>query len=355
MTDDDPENNSVRVSDEETLNLLVHEEYLEPVVREERRRVEVRKTIRTEPAEVSVMAFTERATVRRHRVEREVDEVPEPYWKDNTYVIPVVEEELVVTRRLVVREEVHITRTSGTEQVTIPGTVRREVIDIDDLDDSDALTDPVVGEASPTETDEASTADSSASDDRVENDVAPDVAAESDISDHEGVNSVQLNGIDHNGSSVDGAEQYHAALNGAVVAGDHDLADGDTEPGDVAAGDSGPGDVEPGEPGHLNGDTYADVALEPHDLAADAETEVGTVGDDLAALPIPSSSDMVSPETFDDDLWSLRPDIDGIAAAHVERESSGGDHRVDERGGHFDEAVADDDPTPQRGRHRRPN
>ena len=355
MTDDDPENDSARVSDEETLNLLVHEEYLEPVVREERRRVEVRKTIRTEPAEVSVMAFTERATVRRHRVEREVDEVPEPYWKDNTYVIPVVEEELVVTRRLVVREEVHITRTSGTEQVTIPGTVRREVIDIDELDDADVLTDAPVGETSPTETDESSPAETAAGDDRVESEVALNGDVQSDISDHDAANSAQLNGIDHNGSSVDGVEQYHAALNGVELAGDHDVDDGGTEPGEVAAGDSGPGDVEPDEPGHLNGDTYAGDALEPRELAADAETEVGTVADDLAALPIPSSSDMVSPETFDDDLWSLRPDIDGIAAAHVERESSGGDHRVDERGGHFDEAVADDDPTPQRGRHRRPN
>lgn len=124
-------------SENETLHLLVHEEYLEPVVREERRRVEVRKTVHSEPAEVSVMAFTEHATVRRHRVDREVESVPEPYWDDNTYVIPVVEEELVVTRRLVVREEVHITRTGESEQVTIPGTVRREVIDINGPVDTD--------------------------------------------------------------------------------------------------------------------------------------------------------------------------------------------------------------------------
>ena len=62
--------------------------------------------------------------VERIAVDRVVEEVPEPRREGDTLIVSVVEERLVVEKRLFVVEELRITRTSTTEHVAIPETVR---------------------------------------------------------------------------------------------------------------------------------------------------------------------------------------------------------------------------------------
>ena len=96
---------------------------------------QVRTSVVTENEEISVPVSREFVEVDRVVVDdREVDEVPAPYWDGDTFVVPVVEEEIVVVKRLVVREEVRVTRHRRTKNVVVDGEVRRQRVDVVQVD-----------------------------------------------------------------------------------------------------------------------------------------------------------------------------------------------------------------------------
>ena len=63
-------------------------------------------------------------SVERVSVERAVSQAPEPRQEGDTLIVSVVEERLVVEKRLFVIEELRITRTSTTEHVSQTEMVR---------------------------------------------------------------------------------------------------------------------------------------------------------------------------------------------------------------------------------------
>jgi len=64
--------------------------------------------------------------VTRVPVDREIETVPEIRTEGDVTIVPVVEEVLVVTKRLVLKEEVHITRRQSSQAVEVPVTLRRQ-------------------------------------------------------------------------------------------------------------------------------------------------------------------------------------------------------------------------------------
>jgi uncharacterized protein (TIGR02271 family) len=117
------------------VTLQLHEEVLEPVRREvERGVVRVHKRVETVPSTINVEAAHEEVEIERVPVDRQVETAPEPWQDGDTTVIPIIEEVLVVEKRLVVKEEVRITRRRVTEEVPITDMVRREVIEIDGVE-----------------------------------------------------------------------------------------------------------------------------------------------------------------------------------------------------------------------------
>ena len=88
---------------------------------------EVRVTTSTEEHDVQIEDEIERGNlhVERIAVERAVMQAPEPRQDGDTLIVSIIEERLVVEKRLFVIEELRITRTTTTERVTIPETVRR--------------------------------------------------------------------------------------------------------------------------------------------------------------------------------------------------------------------------------------
>ena len=125
----------------ERLLIERHEEVLEPVVREvERGTLRIHKRVEAVPSEVMVEATHDEVVVERVPVDRQVDAAPAPWQDGDTLVIPVVEEILVVEKRLVVREEVRITRRKVTESVPVQETVRREVVEIEEPNLADDVT-----------------------------------------------------------------------------------------------------------------------------------------------------------------------------------------------------------------------
>ena len=68
----------------------------------------------------------EKVEVTRVPIDREIDRAPEIRTEDGVTVIPVVEEILVVEKRLVLKEELHVRRQDTPENVEVPVTVRRQ-------------------------------------------------------------------------------------------------------------------------------------------------------------------------------------------------------------------------------------
>lgn len=111
-----------------------------PIVQEEAHLIKragatERVTVRTVPEEHQVVLRDqiERAQVEVTRVpvNREVAEAPPIRTEGDLTVVPVLEERVVVEKRLFLVEELHLRRITVTEQVEIPATVRRMRVEID--------------------------------------------------------------------------------------------------------------------------------------------------------------------------------------------------------------------------------
>jgi uncharacterized protein (TIGR02271 family) len=89
----------------------------------------VRKTVRTERERMEVPTKREEVTVDRVPVEGETSEAQ---IGDDEVSIPVTEEEVVVEKRPVAKEEIRIRKDVVEDTEVVEEDVRREEIDIDD-------------------------------------------------------------------------------------------------------------------------------------------------------------------------------------------------------------------------------
>jgi uncharacterized protein (TIGR02271 family) len=69
---------------------------------------------------------SERLQVNRVPINRDVQAAPEVRTEGDVLIIPVIEEVLVVEKRLVLKEELHVRRLFSEENVEIPVTVRKQ-------------------------------------------------------------------------------------------------------------------------------------------------------------------------------------------------------------------------------------
>lgn len=115
-----------------------------PVVEEElhvgKRQVETdRVRVRTRVDERQVMIEEEletgRLDIRHVPVDREVEAAPPNRWDGDTLIVPLVEERLVVEKRLFVTEELHIRRVAERQDVRIPTSVRAMRAEVERADD----------------------------------------------------------------------------------------------------------------------------------------------------------------------------------------------------------------------------
>lgn len=98
-------------------------------------RVRVVVATRTQDEPVTAELRGETVEVSRVPVDREVGSVPEVRIEGDVTIIPVIEEVVVIERRLVLREEVHLRRVASVETVTTSVPLRRQhvVIERDDV------------------------------------------------------------------------------------------------------------------------------------------------------------------------------------------------------------------------------
>jgi len=94
--------------------------------------IEIRTEIEDIPARLEVDAYREEVLVEHESVGLVVSEREEPWEEDGTLIIPVYEEQLVVTKRLVLRERMHVRRVGTTERQLFQDTLRRERLVVED-------------------------------------------------------------------------------------------------------------------------------------------------------------------------------------------------------------------------------
>jgi uncharacterized protein (TIGR02271 family) len=117
--------------EEEELRVQRLEEELRAGTRErEAGRVNVRKRVRTERERVRVPVRREQVRVERVPVERR--EVSEVEIGEDEFVVPFMEEEVVVEKRPVVKEEIRLRKEIVEDEEVVERDVRKEEIDIDD-------------------------------------------------------------------------------------------------------------------------------------------------------------------------------------------------------------------------------
>jgi uncharacterized protein (TIGR02271 family) len=117
--------------DERTLEL--REEEL--VARKELRdmgEVTVRTQVDEVPGRLEVDALREEVEIEREPVSEVVSERGQPWEEDGVLVVPVYEEQLVVSKRLVLKERIRIRRVRTTDRRLFEDMLRRERLVVDD-------------------------------------------------------------------------------------------------------------------------------------------------------------------------------------------------------------------------------
>lgn len=112
----------------------IREEVLVPTPRPiEIGQVRLHKRVEEVPSETIADLQHDEVTVERVPIGRPIDAVPAPRNEGETLIIPVIEEVLVTEKRLMLREEIRVTRRRVAERVPVQGTVRREVVEFEEV------------------------------------------------------------------------------------------------------------------------------------------------------------------------------------------------------------------------------
>lgn len=97
--------------------------------------VQVHKHAREHVETVEMPVMRQTVDVRRVVVNRPVDRVPEVREEGDTTIIPIVAEELVVTKRLILKEELHLVRRQSESVATQQVALRSEEAEVVRLDE----------------------------------------------------------------------------------------------------------------------------------------------------------------------------------------------------------------------------
>jgi uncharacterized protein (TIGR02271 family) len=101
--------------------------------------VRIRKQVQLVRKSVEMPAIRDVVKVSRVAVNKIVQTMPQTREEGDLVIVPVVEEQIVVKRRLVLKEEIHIVRQRARERVRKAVTLGREHATIDRLDGDGAI------------------------------------------------------------------------------------------------------------------------------------------------------------------------------------------------------------------------
>ncbi|MCF1474967.1 DUF2382 domain-containing protein [Agrobacterium vitis] len=98
-----------------------------------------RVRVSTSSSEVGELAqatlYGTRVEVTPERIDLEIDAIPETRVEGDTTIIPVLEEIVVIEKRLVLIEEIRIRQIVTSEDVSVPVTVRKQTATVERIDE----------------------------------------------------------------------------------------------------------------------------------------------------------------------------------------------------------------------------
>jgi uncharacterized protein (TIGR02271 family) len=92
----------------------------------------IRTWIQEVPARLEVDAYTEEVEVEHVPIGQVVSQRKAPWQEDDVLIVPIYEEQLVVSKRLVMREQIRVRRVGSQRRELFEDTLRRERIEIED-------------------------------------------------------------------------------------------------------------------------------------------------------------------------------------------------------------------------------
>jgi len=101
--------------------------------------VEVRTRIEEVPGRMEVDAMREEVIVEHEPVGEVVSERAQPWEEDDVLVVPIYEEQLVVSKRLVLRERIRVRRVRTTERHLFEDNLQRERLVVEDPNGTGAV------------------------------------------------------------------------------------------------------------------------------------------------------------------------------------------------------------------------
>jgi uncharacterized protein (TIGR02271 family) len=122
------------IDEQEVASIPLVEERVFVTKREvETGRLRIQVSVEERQDNVPVDLSHDEVEIERVPVNKAVSQLPSVRLEGSTTIIPVVEEVIVVEKRLVVVEEIHVRRKSATETRLIPVTVKSEHVHIEKI------------------------------------------------------------------------------------------------------------------------------------------------------------------------------------------------------------------------------
>jgi uncharacterized protein (TIGR02271 family) len=123
------------ITADDRIRLSLAEETLQArVVERDQGKVLIHKHVETDPVTAQVELHHDDMVIDEVIMDEEATERQEPWYEGDTLMVPVYEEVLVSYTQLILRKVIRVHNRGAVEQVNLTGTVRREVVDIEQVD-----------------------------------------------------------------------------------------------------------------------------------------------------------------------------------------------------------------------------
>ena len=123
------------ITADDPIRLSLAEETLQArVVEREQGRILIHKRVETDPVTAQVELHHDDMVIDEIVMDEEAKERREPWYEGDTLMVPVYEEVLVSYTQLMLHKVIRVHNRGATEEVNLEGTVRREVVDIEQVD-----------------------------------------------------------------------------------------------------------------------------------------------------------------------------------------------------------------------------
>ena len=96
--------------------------------------VRVHKRVHENVRQIDVPLLQDSVEIRRVNIDRIVETVPSVRTEGDTIIVPIVAEELVISKRLVLKQEIHLIRRQTEINSTQDVTLRREEAEVERVD-----------------------------------------------------------------------------------------------------------------------------------------------------------------------------------------------------------------------------